>query len=79
MAEEDGDEETANEAEDEFKALSDDLESLRLKTLLNGKYDKNNAIISVHAGSGGQMLRTGRKCCSGCTRDGVRKRVIRRS
>ena len=53
MAEEDGDEETANEAEDEFKALSDDLESLRLKTLLNGKYDKNNAIISVHAGSGG--------------------------
>ena len=26
---------------------------MKLKTLLNEKYDRNNAIISVHAGSGG--------------------------
>ena len=29
------------------------LDDLRLRTLLDGKYDRNNAIISVHAGSGG--------------------------
>lgn len=29
------------------------LENLRLKTLLDGEYDSGNAIISVHAGSGG--------------------------
>ena len=41
------------EAEENLDKLSQGLETLRLKTLLNGKYDKNNAIISVHAGSGG--------------------------
>ena len=53
MAEEGEDEALAAEAEETFKQLETDLETLRLRTLLNGKYDKNNAIISVHAGSGG--------------------------
>lgn len=43
----------AEEAQPAAAALEKDLESLKLKTLLDGKYDKNNAIISVHAGSGG--------------------------
>ena len=42
--------EEAKEAKD---SLAQDLETLKLQTLLDGKYDKNNAIISVHAGSGG--------------------------
>ena len=53
MAEEADDEETANEAVAEKETLSQAIENLKLKTLLDGKYDKNNAIISVHAGSGG--------------------------
>jgi len=56
-AEAGGDQEEAElmaaEAEESAGALEKDLESLMLKTLLDGKYDKNNAIISVHAGSGG--------------------------
>ena len=43
----------AEEAEESKKSLEADLESLKLRTLLDEKYDKNNAIISVHAGSGG--------------------------
>ncbi|MGX8773768.1 MAG: peptide chain release factor 2 [Bacillota bacterium] len=53
MAEEADDEETAGEAKAEREALARDIESLKLKTLLNDKYDENNAIISIHAGSGG--------------------------
>lgn len=33
--------------------LKADLEKLRLETLLTGKYDKNNAILTLHAGAGG--------------------------
>lgn len=53
MADEEEDEEIASEAENEFAKLSADLDDLRIRTLLDGKYDHNNAIISVHAGSGG--------------------------
>lgn len=30
-----------------------DLEKMRLETLLTGEYDKNNAILTLHAGAGG--------------------------
>ena len=43
----------ADEAKASKEALEKDLEALKLKTLLNDKYDQNNAIISIHAGSGG--------------------------
>ena len=54
--------ELAQEAQDEsmvpeilaaYDKYKMQLENLRLKTLLDGEYDSGNAIISVHAGSGG--------------------------
>lgn len=53
MCEEEEEESLIGEIETACANLSASLEEVRLKTLLNGKYDKNNAIISVHAGSGG--------------------------
>ena len=37
----------------EMKVLSHEIEQLRLQTLLKGKYDANNAILTLHAGAGG--------------------------
>lgn len=54
--------ELADEAEDasyleevkaDYDKLVANLETLRLDTLLSGPYDKNNAIVSLHAGAGG--------------------------
>lgn len=43
----------ADEAQQSADELDSQLEALKIKTLLDDKYDKNNAIISLHAGSGG--------------------------
>ena len=36
-----------------FDELCKDAETFRLKLLLDGKYDSNSAILSIHAGTGG--------------------------
>ena len=53
LVEEDGDEETKAELSAELDKLIEDLEELRLQTLLTGKYDANDAIVTLHAGAGG--------------------------
>ena len=53
MAEEADDTEMAEEIRIEFEKLKEDLESLRLQTLLTGDYDNCNCILSLHAGAGG--------------------------
>lgn len=47
------DESTGEEIERELSALEQKAEQMHLATLLTGKYDKNNAILSLHAGAGG--------------------------
>lgn len=41
------------EVEASYEGLKADIEVMRIETLLNGQYDKNNAIFTVHSGAGG--------------------------
>ena len=43
----------AAEAVDTMKDFEKEYERLRISTLLTGEYDKNNAILTLHAGAGG--------------------------
>ena len=53
MANEDNDEVLASEIMEEFEGFKKDYEAIRLKTLLSGEYDRNNAILRLNAGAGG--------------------------
>ena len=46
-------EELAIELENNEKQIENKVTSLEIKTLLAGKYDSNNAIITIHPGAGG--------------------------
>lgn len=41
------------EIETSINSLQKELNKMRIKTLLNGEYDKNNAILSINSGTGG--------------------------
>ena len=41
------------EIEEELKEFQEKFEAMRIKTLLSGEYDKNNAILKLNAGAGG--------------------------
>ena len=47
------DESLIEEAQQELDGIRADIDRQRLETLLTGEYDKNNAILTFHAGSGG--------------------------
>ena len=42
-----------DEAKEEIESIKNEIASMKLSTLLTGEYDKNNAILTFHAGSGG--------------------------
>ncbi len=41
------------EADAEIKAVGEQIDKMKLQSLLNGKYDNNPAIVTIHAGAGG--------------------------
>src|SRR5574341_1451683 len=47
------DESLLNELETETQALVDLVDQIELKTMLSGEYDREDAILSIHAGTGG--------------------------
>ena len=47
------DESLSKELEQDKLSLIKDVENIETKTKLSGKHDKNNAIVSIHAGAGG--------------------------
>ncbi len=53
MAVEENDESLTDEVATGLAAFTEKLESTRMQTLLSGEYDRNNAIMSFHAGAGG--------------------------
>ncbi len=53
MGDEEGDLSLIPEIEASINELEESLASQRLQTLLTGEYDKNNAILTFHAGAGG--------------------------
>ncbi len=53
MGDEEEDASLIGEIEEELAAVSKEIDSLRLSTLLTGEYDGKNAILTFHAGSGG--------------------------
>lgn len=53
LYEDEDDETIAGEVEQQIDQIEEAYRPLRLKTLLSGKYDKNDCFLTVHAGAGG--------------------------
>ena len=53
MAYEENDASVIEELESEIAAFEEKFEETRIRTLLSGEYDKDNAIVTLHAGAGG--------------------------
>ena len=77
LIEEADDESLIPELEDMIKTAENDIENMRIRALLRGKYDSNNAILNLHAGAGGteacdwtQMLY--RMYCRYCEKQGFK-------
>lgn len=81
MSIEENDESTYGEIKSEIKGINSIVDKFKLEILLNGEYDKNNAILSLHTGAGGndaqdwtEMLY--RMYCRWCEKQGYKMEVL---
>lgn len=77
LIEEADDESLIPELENMISTAEEDIENMRIRALLKGKYDSNNAILNLHSGAGGteacdwtQMLY--RMYCRYCEKQGFK-------
>ena len=77
MAEEDEDADLIEEATALMDEFEKTYEELRISTLLTGEYDKDDAILTLHAGAGGNdLVATGQECYTVCSQDGQERKVM---
>ena len=81
LYEDEDDPEIDTEVDQQILQLEESYRPLRLKTLLSGKFDKNDCFLSVHAGAGGteacdwaQMLM--RMYVRWCERNGFKVEIV---
>ena len=53
MAEEENDSSLVSEIAELMESFKEHFETLRIQTLLSGEFDRNNAVLTLHAGAGG--------------------------
>lgn len=53
MAYEENDKSVVKDIEQELSLFEENFETIRIETLLSGEYDRENAIVTLHAGAGG--------------------------
>ena len=53
MAEEENDTSLVSEIAELMESFKEHFETLRIQTLLSGEFDRNNAVLTLHAGAGG--------------------------
>ena len=71
MIEEENDPSLATEGEEAVNGVEKSIDELQLMTMLNGEYDHNNAILTFHAGTGGDEVRPVGTVYLGAARDSV--------
>lgn len=76
MGNEENDESMAEEIRSELDSFTEELETLRISTLLTGEYDKNGAILSLTQARAVQKAATGAACFTECIPDGRNEKAL---